>query len=122
MTRQEFRDAWEARREEWSRRNATMPAGPLLAEVLADLDAVDRAEGAELLSLTEAAIRCGFNRDSLARMIREGRLANHGRKNAPRVRASDLPRKPLRPAVRPFHLVSASRQKARVSITTPGGQ
>jgi hypothetical protein len=35
----------------------------------------------------------GYSADHLGRLIREGKLANHGRPNAPRVRAADLPRK-----------------------------
>lgn len=48
----------------------------------------------ELLSLTDAASRCGYSADHLGALVREGKLANHGRKNAPRVRLSELPRKP----------------------------
>lgn len=121
MTRYEFRIKWEARRDEWSRRGISAPAGPLLDEVLADLDAVARDEGMELLTLTEAALRSGFSPDTLGRYIRQGKLANLGRKNAPRVRAADLPRKPLRFPTRPPHVRPTSRQMARASRMTPKG-
>lgn len=121
MTRQDFRAKWEAKREEWSRLQAIMPAGPLIGELLADLDAVDRHEGMELLTLTAAGERCGYSPDSLGRMIREGRLTNYGRPKAPRVRASDLPRKALRPRVVPRHFSDASRQ-VRMSVKTSGGK
>lgn len=86
-----------------------------------ELEALTRVEGTELLNLTQAGLRSGYSPDSLRRMIHEGRLTNYGRKNAPRVRATDLPRKALRPAVPPLQLAGASRQKARVSTTTPRG-
>lgn len=121
MTALEFRQKWEARREEWSRLGISALAGPLLAEVLADLDSVARDEGTELLTLTQAAIRSGYRVDTVGRMVRSGKLANLGRKNAPRVRAADLPRKPLRYPARPLHVRPASRQTARASRLTPQG-
>lgn len=122
MTRQDFLSKWEPRRDEWLSRGISAPLGPILAELLADLDAVARSEGTELLTLTQAAIRCGFSADSLGRMVRKGTLQNYGRKNAPRVRAADLPRKVLR-APSPFtHTQSASRQQARASTTPRGGK
>jgi hypothetical protein len=121
MTRQEFRIKWEARRDEWSRRGISAPAGPLLDEVLADLDSVARDEGTELLNLTQAALRSGYSPDSLGRMVRSGKLANLGRKNAPLVRAADLPRKPLRFPARSPQFRPTSRQMARTSTMTPKG-
>jgi hypothetical protein len=120
-TRSQFRQKWHALQEEYSRRDASMPAGPLLAEILNDLDAVERAEGDELLNLTQAGIRSGYAPDSLRRLIHEGKLENLGRKNAPRLRARDLPRKPLRLPAPRLQVADASRQKARVSTTTPRG-
>ena len=78
-------------------------------------------EGEELLNLTQAGIRSGYTPDSLRRMIHDGKLENLGRKNAPRLRARDLPRKPLRPPAPRLQVADASRQKARVSTTTPRG-
>ena len=121
MTRQEFFGKWESRRDEWTRLGISALAGPLLAELLADLDSVARDEGAELLNLTQAALRSGFSPDTLGKLIRQGKLANLGRRNAPRVRAADLPRKALRPASRISHVQDASRQSARVSRKTPRG-
>ena len=122
MTRQQFLAKWEPRRDEWSQRAISAPLGPVLDELLADLESVTRHEGTELLTLTQAAIRCGFSPDSLGRLVRLGKLQNYGRKNAPRVRAADLPRKILR-APAPFAQVGiASRQQRGVSSTkTPRG-
>ncbi len=47
----------------------------------------------ELLSLTDAAARCGYSADHLGALIRASKIRNYGRKNAPRVKLSELPRK-----------------------------
>ena len=121
MTRAEFCGKWKTLRDEWSRRGFSAPVGPIVDELLADLQTVERDEGAELLTLTQAAIRSGYRADTVGRMVRSGKLANLGRKNAPRVRAADLPRKPLRYPARPLHVRPASRQTARASRLTPQG-
>ncbi len=120
MNRQQFQSKWETLRDEWSRRGFSAPVGPILDELLADFQSVARDEGTELLNLTQAALRCGFSPDSLGRMLRDGRLTNWGRKGSPRVRAADLPRKPLRLRPRPLH-VRPARQTARASHLTPDG-
>jgi hypothetical protein len=56
-----------------------------------DLENVRHEDGSVLLSLNEAARLSGYAPDTLGRMIRDGRLENHGRRNAPRVRLADLP-------------------------------
>lgn len=54
----------------------------------------DRAD--ERLTLAEASLRCGYSQDHLARLVREGKIPNAGRRGAPRVRAGDLPLRPPR--------------------------
>lgn len=120
MTRQDFNAKWSVLRDEWSRRGFSAPVGPIVDELLADLRLVERDEGAELLNLTQAALRSGYSPDSIGRMLRTGQLVNRGRRNAPRVRAGDLPRKPLRLRPRPIH-VRPARQTARASHLTPDG-
>jgi hypothetical protein len=51
----------------------------------------------QLLTLAEAATRSGYNRDSLARLVRRGKLRNYGTPRQPLVRANDLPKKAERP-------------------------
>lgn len=46
------------------------------------------------VSLVEAAHISGYSPDHLGRLVREGKLLNLGRPNAPKVRICDLPRKP----------------------------
>lgn len=48
----------------------------------------------EPLTLAEASLRSGYSRDHLARIIREGRVPNAGRRGSPRIRAADLPIRP----------------------------
>lgn len=59
----------------------------------AALETALRAQAEELMSLTEAAHESGYAPDTLGRMIRDGRLANHGTRRRPRVRRADLPRR-----------------------------
>ena len=53
-----------------------------------------REEADESLTLAQAAARSGYSADHIARLVREGRLENVGRRGAPRVRAGDLPARP----------------------------
>lgn len=58
-----------------------------------ELDAALRGAETEPLTLAQAARESGYSTDHLARLIRQGKLANVGRDRAPRVRRADLPRK-----------------------------
>jgi hypothetical protein len=59
-----------------------------------ELDAYEEDYSSELLTLDEAAAASGYHKDSLSRMMSEGKLPNAGKHGAPRVRRRDLPRKP----------------------------
>lgn len=48
----------------------------------------------ELLDLRQASIESGYSADHLGRLVRDGKLPNAGRRNAPRIRRADLPRRP----------------------------
>lgn len=70
----------------------------------------------ELVTIAEAARAKGYTPDHVARLLRQHKLANHGRPGAPRVRLSELPCKPgfLPPVSRQTHLVGATcREIAR---------
>ena len=82
---------WTARRDEWQRLGAQLEGSKLAGEVLADLDALARGAADDTLTLQEASAACGYNPDSLSRLIRQGKLTNVGTKHRPRVRAADLP-------------------------------
>jgi hypothetical protein len=47
----------------------------------------------EVITLTQAAHETGYTPDHLGRLVRGGEIPNVGRKNAPRVRRADLPKK-----------------------------
>jgi hypothetical protein len=82
-------------------------------------ETTNRSE-AVALSLGEAAAETGYSADHLGRLVRQGRIPNAGRKNAPRVLRSDLPRKPAGLTARrtDLHLVGADpRQVARALVT-----
>ncbi len=61
----------------------------VLLEKLKAADGIDE----ELLTLSAAATRCGYSADHLGALVRDGKLPNYGKKNAPRVKLSELPRK-----------------------------
>ena len=93
------------------------------AEVLdrcaADVEQALRDQGAELLSLTEAATASGYTPDHLRHLINDGKITNLGRKGAPRLRRGDLPRKlPLPSTSTGPHLLGASRRQIARDVTT----
>ena len=59
----------------------------------AELEQALQALGEESLTLVEAAQLCGYSANHIGSLVRQGKIANLGRKNAPRVRRSDLPTK-----------------------------
>lgn len=59
-----------------------------------ELEAALRLQECEVLSLSAAARESAYSRDHLARLIRDGKIPNAGRRSAPRIRRADLPRKP----------------------------
>lgn len=78
------------------------PYAPAAAEAYAA--AAYELEGAladyqnALLNTAAASRECGYSAQHLRRLIREGKLHNYGRKNAPLVRRGELPRKITSPA------------------------
>jgi hypothetical protein len=76
------------------------------------LDVIEQA-GNELLNLTQAAAASGYTADHIGRQVRAGRLKNHGRPKAPRVRRADLPKKVASPCAN-------SDNVATVAVTAKG--
>jgi hypothetical protein len=80
---QEFAPACEAI-------GAQVNAALIVRQIIGSLRSVREAALAEALSLTKAAERTGYSAEHLGRLVRQGRLPNAGRKNAPKIRLSDL--------------------------------
>jgi hypothetical protein len=93
----EIIDRWIKRRDELRNLHANVDGATICEEVLADLDALQRAEHDTVLKLSDAAAMSGYSIDHLSRLLREGKLPNVGRKGAPRVRLTDLPKRPHAP-------------------------
>ena len=67
-----------------------------------DLDATLAERDETTLSLVEAARESGYSRDHLGRLVRDGKIPNAGRPNAPRIARIHLPRKATPPAAPPL--------------------
>jgi len=106
----------EQKREELVLLDARVNAVPLLDYVLAQLDEIEAPQPApeQLLTLTAAAQISGFSPDHLGRLVRRGKIPNHGAKHAPRLRLSQVPLKLVRVASRRTRPI-ASRRNERAS-------
>ena len=93
MTRAEVIESWRLRLAEYRRFAAQVDGEKIAAQVLADLASIGTDEANETLSLTEASADGGVSTRQLSRLIASGKIENVGRKNAPRVRRKDIPRK-----------------------------
>lgn len=124
VTPDDFRAKWGTEAEALRRRNATVSAAELCEEILNDFDAFVAAGSEVSLNLQEAAAESGYSPDHLGALVRQGKIPNAGRPNAPRIRRSDLPRKPssLRPPSRDIKLVGATPgQIARAVVNSEKG-
>ena len=84
---------WRVRLVEWERLGVLVSGAAVAKQVLDDLQTLATSSGNELLNLREAAHLSGYSADHLGREVRAGRIPNHGRSGAPRIRRGDLPRK-----------------------------
>jgi hypothetical protein len=87
-------DRWTNRRDELRRLRAAVDGAAICEEILADLEALQRSAAEGILTLASAAAVSGYSVDHLARLLREGKLPNKGRKGAPRICIADLPKRP----------------------------
>jgi hypothetical protein len=83
---------WRARAADLER--FAPPAAEAFRVAADELDAELREAAGEALTLSEAAEESGYAPRTLRQMVAEGKLPNAGRRNAPRVRRADLPRRP----------------------------
>ena len=94
MTREEFRARWNSRLTECVRLGILVDGERFCHEVLADFDAVIRAEDDRLLSLADASEASGYCADHLRRLYRQGVLPGERRGRRIFFRSADLPKKP----------------------------
>jgi hypothetical protein len=59
-----------------------------------ELETAIREAAGETLTLSDAARESGYAPRTLRQMVAEGKLPNAGRRNAPRIKRADLPRRP----------------------------
>jgi hypothetical protein len=83
----------------WKERAATAEAladsrGAHIVRLCAEeLEEALKAAGDTVLTLPQAAAQSGYSAEHLRRLVRQEKIPNAGRKNAPRIRQADLPRK-----------------------------
>jgi len=103
MSPTELRERWQTRLNEWRRLDAYVNGAQLVHEFIADLESL--ANGSDQsLTYTKAAQQSGYSADHIGRLVREGKLRNVGRKGAPRVLSSELPRRPALQVARPANV------------------
>jgi hypothetical protein len=103
---------WRADAEVLRRRGAEIQA-VVLEGCAADLEAFERQQALEALTLEQAAAESGFSYSALQRAVASGTVANVGTKGSPRVRRGDLPRKARRRAPEPARDDLVARIRAR---------
>ena len=72
-------------RAEIFREHAEDPVAIAYERCAHGLEEVLAAEGDEVLTLQQAAAESGYSADHLGRLVREGKIPNAGRPNAPRI-------------------------------------
>jgi hypothetical protein len=91
--RNELVDRWRARREEWSKFGAFVDGAAVAEEILADIAMLADYQTYLPVDIATASQVSGYSADHLRRLISQGKLRNAGRKGAPKVFISDLPRR-----------------------------
>jgi hypothetical protein len=84
-------------------------AASLVKQMVGSLRSIRNAAGAKPLTLLEAAQLSNYSPDHLARLIRNGKLVNVGRKHAPRVLEKDLPKRLTRASRGAYNSASDAR-------------
>ena len=111
MTIETLAKSWRSRAGKLRDWAAAEEAARAWEEAARELEAVLVAEEHELLNLQQATERSGYSPDHLGRLLREGRVPNSGRENAPKIRAGDLPRKPGQIPPQPVALHTADAKE-----------
>jgi len=82
---------WRHRAEQLRDWGGSADAARLWERAAVELEQALASVGNDTLSLTEAAKLTGLTAGHLGDLIRAGKVANAGRKHAPKIRRSDLP-------------------------------
>jgi hypothetical protein len=93
VTAHELIARWKSRQDEWRRLGANVNGDAVASEIIADLEALATSRDAELLTPRQAAAKSGYHVESIGRLIRSGKLVNHGTPRRPLVKTSELPKK-----------------------------
>ncbi len=116
--------AWRARADAFAEHHCDELAAAY-RQAADELDQVLSTCEDELLNLKQAESASGYSADHLGRLVREGKIPNAGRTNAPKIRRRDLPGKAsrLRAQDSPLILVGATPgQIARAVVDSEGEQ
>lgn len=105
MTLAEIEGRVEETRAQLAGYHAMVDGAALCEDFLRWLRSLDRADE-PLLTLTDAERLTGYSADHLGRLVRSGKLKNHGRRGSPRVRLSECPRRAVSFAPQPACVIS----------------
>ncbi len=83
---------WRDKAATFRRRGVAVHA-TLLESCADDIESALRQKHDELLNLTVAARVSGYSREHLGRLLKEGKIPNAGKPNAPKIRRGNLPTK-----------------------------
>lgn len=122
---QELAGLWRNRAAALRRWAAAEGAAIALESAANELDEALRRNAGGLLTLAAAATESGYSVDHLGREISRGKIPNAGRRNAPRVRRSDLPKKPgaaLPPSAPALHIERAEIARAVITRHVGGAR
>jgi predicted DNA-binding transcriptional regulator AlpA len=84
---------WQHKQMEMERLGVLVPGALLVGQILHDMAEVQVSYTETILRVEEAAQLSGYSAEHIARLIRQGRLPNAGRRGSPRVRLGDLPQR-----------------------------
>jgi|SRR5580704_8092610 hypothetical protein len=93
LTRASLIEEWSRRRDELRLLKASVDGATLIDKFLGEFRDLVANEEDITLSLTEAAEYSGYSRRQLGRLVRENKIPNAGRRNAPRIRIKNIPLK-----------------------------
>ncbi len=105
--------AWRSRAKAL-RRYGSEPPAIALERCAEELDATIRDRDETTYSLVEASRESGYTADHLGRLVRDGKIPNAGRPNAPRIARRHLPRKA--PAEAPLAEQPLTRERSNAQI------